>query len=170
LASPVGYVQHPFFHSNYSYVYHVLNGISSLLDGATIPAGKRKGERFDAGSLLSRLQYMMSFMEDHSEGKFKYNEGADEPLDGQEDFFEDPSALYYEREWRMVLSTTAGDLPWHVRRDGKTYFKYDERFLKWVIVPREYLPKLQEERPVVFGDYRLGHVPSVVAYEDLAYF
>ena len=170
LTSPVGYVQHPFIHMNYSYIFHRLQGMKDVLKGTEIPNGKAKGEKFDAEQLLVRFQYMMGFLENHSRDEFRYNESAAEPLPGQEGFFQDPSSLYYEREWRMVLSSTPANLPWLQTRDGKTYFRFDERYLKWVIVPKGYLPHLQGEWASIFSDYRLGNIPSVVAYEDMEYF
>jgi hypothetical protein len=169
-ASPVGYVQHPFIDNNYSYIWHVLQGMKSVLNGTGVPEGLRKGEKFDALHLLSRFQYMMAFLEGYSKAKYEYNEGAVEPLPDQEHFFEDSSALYYEREWRMVLSSTGRDLAWHVTRDGKTYFKFNERFLRWVIVPRTHLAKLKAERANIFSDYPPDQVSPIIAYEDMEYF
>ena len=170
LACPVGYVQHPFIHNNYSYIYHGLHGVKGLLSGTEIPEGKRKGEKFNPHELLTRFQYIMAFLEDHSVDEFKYNEPpAKLPLSGQEGFFENPSALYYEREWRMVLSGKATSLPWHEAREGKTYFRFEGQYVKWVIVPREYVPRLRDEQTSIFGDYPLRGIPSIVAYEDLAF-
>jgi hypothetical protein len=169
LTSPVGYVQNPFVHENFSYIITHLQGMKGLLNGTEIPDGKAKGEKFDVEKLLSRFQYMMCFLEDHSKVEFIYNEAKPEPFPGQEGFFQDPSSLYYEREWRMVPSTTGMNLPWLQTRDGKTYFGFDERYLKWVIVPKAYLPRFHQEWASIFSDYRLGHIPSVVAYEDLEY-
>jgi hypothetical protein len=170
LASPVGYVQHPLIHQNYSDIYHTLQGMKKVLNGVEIPEGNKKGTKFNVEYLLSRFQYMMCFVEDYSKREFIYNEGAGEPLPGQEYFFEDASALYYEREWRMLLSSTAKNLPWHVTHDGNIYFQFDERYLKWVIIPRAYLTQLQEECVNIFSNYRPGDMPSFIAYEDLEYF
>jgi len=170
LASPVGYIQHPFIHQNYSYIYHTLSGIKNVVNGIEIPEGKRKGKKFDARQLLSRFQFMMCYFEDYSTDEFKYNEAAVEPIPGQENYFTDTSALYYEREWRMVLSNTAKDLPWNVSHDGKTYFKFNEHFLKWIIVPQAYVHRLQEVQETIFSDYELRYIPKIVAYEDLKYF
>jgi len=170
LTSPVGYVQHPFIHQNFSQIFHMLHGMKGVLRGIEIPEGKWKGTKFYAEYILAKFQYMVSFFEDYSEKKFTYNEMVEDPLSEQEHFFEDASALYYEREWRMVFSNTEKPMPWHVTRNGNTYFRFNERYLKWVIVPRAFLPRLQEERAIIFNNYMLGHVPSFIAYEDLEYF
>ena len=171
LASPVGYVQQPFIYQNYVYIYHVLQGMKSVLDGTDIPEGAKKGTKFDSQAVLQRFQYIMCFLENHSEDEFKYNEPpAKTPLPDQEHFFENRSSLYYQREWRMVLSSSGRGFPWHVTRDGKTYFKFEAQYLKWVIVPREYVRRLRDEHACIFNDYPIGSIPVILAYEDLEFF
>jgi len=113
--------------------------------------------------------YMMSFKEDYSCGTYKYNEASAEPLPYQAEFFEDVAALYFEREWRMVLSSTAHDLPWHYREGDTTYFKFNEKYLGPIVVPREYVGRFNKERDEMFSQYDKRWIPSVLAYEDLRF-
>jgi len=167
LACPVGYVQNPFIHQNYSYIYHTLNGIKGLTE-ITIPEGKKKGKKLDVHELLSRFQHIMIFLENYSKNEFIYNELKEIPHEGQDDFFEDASALYYEREWRMVLNSISRNIPWNVTHNGRTFFKFNEKYLKWVIVPRNYVHKIRKEHGDIFKNY--NYIPNIIAYEDLAHF
>ena len=168
LASPVGYALNPLIFESYSYISHTLHGIRGLVDGKTIPDGLRKGEGVSIHDLLRRFQYMCGFLEQYSEREFDFAENRPEPREGQEEFFEDPSALYYEREWRMALSEDAKDLRWNECCGGKYYFTFGEQYLKYVIVPREYIDRFRKEEDNVFADYRVR--PSVLLFEDLKHF
>ena len=166
LACPVGYVQNPLVHQNFSYIYHILDGVRQ--QSITVDTGQHAGKAFDVAEILKRLMYMMVFKEDYSREEYKYNELIDEPLPDQQKFFEDLNSLYFEREWRMVLSPTA-KVPWHVVTDGLTYFRFKEKFMGPIIMPREYVARFGAERDEVFAEYDRNWFPVVLAYEDLRF-
>jgi hypothetical protein len=107
----------------------------------------------------------MSFHEDYAKEEFQYNEDQPEPLDCQHDFFEKPDALYFEREWRMILEGDIGQLCWEKKIDGKWYFEFSDKFLDNVILPESYVSQFIADQNRIFADY--SHFPKVLAFEDL---
>ncbi|MFH0910399.1 MAG: abortive infection system antitoxin AbiGi family protein, partial [Planctomycetota bacterium] len=151
LACPVGYIINPFIYDNYVVIQNALCKIKSMLPTATNQ--EIAVEYID--DVINRFQYMMCFMENYSKENF-WSLSADRKWQTDyvgKSYFEDNTALYYEREWRMVLSDTAKALLFNVERDGKTFFKYDEQYIKWIIVPRQYLERLKIEQDDVFSEY-----------------
>jgi len=169
LACPVGYVQHPFLHQNFSYIFHALTALKDKLPPVTLDKGADAGKAITVQGILSRFMYIMVFMEDYSRQEYTYNAAKDEPLPGQQAFFEDPGCQYFEREWRMVLSPTALNLPWHLVKDGSTYFKLNEKYMGPIVMPRDYIARFNIDRDEVFAEYDRHFVPPVIAYEDLRF-
>ncbi len=167
LACPVGYVQNRFVHENFSKIFHKLSGVTGALNDFIIPEGVHQGQKLDVHDLLGKFMFIMAFKSDYSRDEFRYNETREDPLPGQEEFFEQDDALYFEREWRMVLSSSGTDPQWILRDANRTYFKFKEQYVPYVIVPRRYKRSLTERRAEIFKDYDQNNIPTVIAYEDL---
>ena len=176
-ASPVGYIQNPHIHGNYFHILPAFDALKEILEKIgksswdfVNPNGTPGGMTVD--QMRNLLQHILLFSEDYSKAKFEYrNIGSDFML-GQENFFEDPEALYFEREWRIILSsgTSPEYLPDIIeRRDDYTFFKFDEKHVGPIIMPKEFVPKFKEESKDIFSEYNKENIPTVLAYEDLKY-
>jgi hypothetical protein len=82
---------------------------------------------------------------------------------GQEEYFEDPTALYYEREWRMVADNQALQ-PWMFQTTEGLFFNFNEEYLAYIVIPRGYKKSIPTE---VVAGYKAGCVPAILEYEDL---
>jgi hypothetical protein len=167
LASPVGYVLNPFAFEGYSFLHHRLHGIRSLIDGKEIPDGKHKGQVFRVNELLAHLQSICCFLENYDKEEYRFNDSQPHPFPEQEKFFDNPSALYYEREWRLV-ERRGSRWPWDEYRDGRHYFRFEPQFVRYVIMPHSFLTRFAEDSARCMGDYPQPR-PSVLAFEDLRY-
>jgi len=174
LACPVGYDQHPFLHNNYSYIMKGLHALKALLDQKGIAAWKSnevgsEDKEYSLHEMLKRFQFMMLFRENYSRKEYQYNEVAEQPHEHQVHFFEQPDALYFEREWRMILSDSAKNLKWNRIREDLTYFHFNEKYLSAVIVPREHIDRLKTEWKDIFFDFHPNQLPNIIGFEDLKY-
>ena len=164
--SPVGYVLDPRVYIYFSHIFHTLSGIRPLVANKTIPEGARKGELIDIDVLLAKFMHIMAYESDYSRTEFDYD-------NWQDGYFERDDALYFEREWRMVITLRPIDesYPWLRLEDNNTklYFQFDERYVPYVIMPRQYRSRLIAEHKEVFESYNVNHIPAVITFEDLRY-
>lgn len=167
LASPVGYVLNPDVFKAYSFLYHRLNGIRSLFEGKEIPEGQHKGEICRWKDITHNLHEIVFFLEGYDKEGYEFSHSGI-PLPEQEAYFENPHALYYEREWRMLSLEERSTRPWDVDHDGKRYFKFDPNHLMYIIMPRSYLKRFSEDAAVYLKGCP-SPLPTVIAFESLKY-
>ncbi len=175
-ASPVGYIQNPHIHGNYFHILPAFDALKTFLEKSgnltwdfVNPNGTPGKMTID--QMRNLLQHMLEFSEDYSKAKFEYRKTGDF-MSGQENFFEDPEALYFEREWRIILSsgTSPEYLPEIIKiRDNYAFFKFDEKHVGPIIMPKEFIPKFKKENEDIFSKYNKENIPTVLAYEDLKY-
>jgi len=168
LASPVGYILSPFAYSAYSYLFHSLSGLAKVIDGQTITEGKYAGRKCDAQQLMASVQELAEFLQNYDIPEFVFNEMQPHPRPDQLVYFDNPASLYYEREWKMVERQGSKFL-WDVHRDGKHYFRFEARYVRFIIMPRTFLCRFATEMDVCLKEYPHPR-PSLLAYEDLAFF
>ncbi len=166
-ASPVGYVQNPNIHNYYIYIEFALKLLQPVLNQKDIVSWGGKNNNYSINEILSRFEYIMALKEDYSKKEFLYNENNPIPQNNQETFFEDVDALYFEREWRIILNDK--NLPWIENIEKDSYFNFDEKFVGPIIMPRKYIESFKREQSKVFENYNKAYFPSVLAYEDLKY-
>lgn len=165
LVAPVWYSMNPYIYESYSYLYHHLLGVKSLIKDAVIPEGIHKGKKFDFDKLLEKFHYPFVYSQNYSHKEFIHDEKNTIPLPDMINFFEDETAFYYEREWRTVYFK-GSKMKWNVDRDGKNYFKFDSEAVKYIIVPRIWTEPL---RVKLLEAFRQNETPSIIAYEDLKF-
>jgi hypothetical protein len=113
---------------------------------------------------------MMVFTQNYSRQGYTANTAEDEPLPGQQRLFEDTNASYFEREWRMVLSNSKPRPLWNTPPEGEpAYFKFKEKHMGPIIMPREYIEMFNRQQDYVFANYDRNSRPPVLAYEDLRF-
>lgn len=170
LACPVGYVQNPLIHQNFSYIYKALTPVEREPSSVTLHSDSGPAESIPTKSILERFMYMMTFTQNYSREEYAYNEAGDESLPDQKEFFEDDRASYFEREWRMVLSSSEPRPRWITPPKGEpAYFRFKEKYMGPIIMPRKYIEKFKEECDEVFAEYDKNSRPPVLAYEDLRF-
>jgi hypothetical protein len=179
LTAPVGYALHPYLYEGYPELYHTISGLRQYIEGISIPSGNRAGKVVSVGRLLGLLTRMIAYWQNYDEKEFEFNvvrtpEGydtpqTDEPLPTQTAYFEDPHALYFEREWRMVLWPDMIPAPWHVTHDGNTYFRFNEQYVPYVVLPREFKKRLIDSQGDVFKGFDRSCIPAILSFEDLRY-
>ncbi len=179
-ATPVGYMQNPWIEGNITFTLKALKALKDLLRSRGIRdwsfcgfRGKKIKETARIDSIQSLLKTFLLTTEDYS-GKhsFKYNETETTPLSGQEKLFEDPNALYFEREWRINYTTLFEEkLKHHIvkKRNGKKYLKFDEKYMEYIIIPKNFIVQFAKDRKTIFSAYKDKNIPKVIAYEDLKY-
>ena len=181
-ASPVGYIQNPHIHGNYFHILPALDSLKAILKEKSIsswpftnpgdPPEKKEGS-MTIDQICVLLQHMLSFSEDYSKKeKFEYRKVGSDFMSGQENFFENPEALYFEREWRIILSfgTSPKYLPGIIEERGNySFFKFDEKHIGPIVMPKEFIPKFKKESADIFSKYNKENIPTVLAYEDLKY-
>jgi hypothetical protein len=169
-ACPVGYIQNPFIHENFSYIYAALKAVEKRLPKVTVDSPPYAGKVVTVEQILSRFMYMIAFAKNYSRKEYRYNEAGDEPFSDQKEFFEDSRASYFEREWRMVLSNSGPRPSWITPQGGEpAYFSFKEKYMGPIIMPRNYIERFNEERDEVLAEYDKNSRPPVLAYEDLRF-
>lgn len=168
LASPVAYVVNPFVFEGYSGLYHCLDGLRPLVDGLILPAGRRKGESCSITQMLVWLHAVAFFYQNYDRQEYIFNEMQAHPHDSQETYFERADALYYEREWRLI-ERRGSQFPWDSYRDGRHFFHFEARYVKFIIMPRKYIAQFAATGRDYLKDYPVPQ-PSLLAFEDLTYF
>lgn len=179
-ATPVGYMQNPWLEGNINFIVKALNALKSILkrmgsEKWTFDGFRRKEiETASVDSILMLLKTILFTTEDYS-GKrgFKYSNKKADPLPGQEKFFEDPRALYFEREWRIIYTTLLKiEHKIHIVEAGpgkKKFLKFDEKYIEYIILPKKYMQNLAKDRKSIFSGYNKKNIPKVIAFEDLKY-
>jgi len=169
LACPVGYITNSLIHDNFSYIYHNLTALPDRLRSAT-PSGDSNDTKSIIDNVLKRLMYNVAFAQDYSREEHTPDKAEGEPLPDQQWLFEDVNTSYFEREWRMVLSNSEPGPSWITPREGEpVYFKFDEKYMGPIIMPREYIDRFKKERDEVLAEYNRNSRPPVLAYEDLRF-
>ncbi len=160
---PVAYTLNPFVSQAYSYFYYVGIGLEEIADGKALTKGKRAGKRFLLHEYMQQLHQFLAWIQDYSNQEFPYVEGTLEANDEHDAFFNDPSAFYYEREWRAVYRP--GDaFPWVRLHDGRAYFGYSDSSLKYLVVPEKFLASATADlSDITFA----GTAPEVKSFEDV---
>jgi len=176
-ASPVGYIQNPHIHGNYFHILPAFDALKTILEengNSTWDFVNPNGTpgKMTVDQMHNLLQHILSFSEDYSKKKFEYHDVGSDFMTGQENFFEDPEALYFEREWRIILSsgTSPEYLPDIIEiRDKRAFFKFDEKHVGPIIMPKDFISRFREESEDIFSKYKKENIPIVLAYEDLKY-
>ncbi|MBN1794140.1 MAG: hypothetical protein JW844_04165 [Candidatus Omnitrophica bacterium] len=175
--TPVAYSQNPAFFGNLDYVFEILKRVNEIL----IKNGEEKFDLNDKekgytinGGLLPLLKHILSYYEEYDKDKeFPYSYGKSPPtlLSQQESFFENIKAGYFEREWRLIPSSLfERDFSAMItdrREDGYRYFKFEEKYVKYIIMPKGCIPRFNQEKENIFLEYNNEDIPSILAYEDL---
>jgi hypothetical protein len=163
--APVAYALNPFICGAYSYIFHSINSLKSVLDGQTIPEGKKSGEVFRVDAFMQKFHAFIAFTQNYCDPdrNFEYVEGSLYPGKDQIDFFEKADAFYFEREWRSAYRP--GDkFCWVKEREGRHYFTFADESIRYVIVPKAYQAQAKKDIPAHFTS---TCVPQIVAFEDL---
>lgn len=172
-ASPVGYVQSPHTHYDYSYVKLGLHTLIDYLAENQIDqtfVNETNERTYSVEGILTHFQLIMNLMEDcGGDQEFLYHEVDSTPLDGQQAFFEDGSKKYYEREWRISARPGYQELPWNQIEGDFLYFNFEPAYLSNVIVPRSHVEQFKRESSSVFATYDPAEIPPILTYEDLAF-
>jgi hypothetical protein len=172
-ATPVAYSQNPAFIDNIKYIIKDLENLSSNLK-------KRDMEKFDYSptekdhtidnNILPLLKYVLCFYEEYDKKKkFPYTgkyENENSYLE-QKKFFENTKASYFEREWRVIPGTLI--IPNIIKENGYQYFNFEEKYIKYIIMPMEFIDQFKKESNDIFSKYNKHNIPTVLAYEDLKY-
>lgn len=182
-ATPVGYMQTPWIQGNINFIIKALRALKKELHKKGIERWHFKGftskkykEDATVDSLLSLFKTILFTTEDYSGKKgFRYNIAKTNPYRNQEKFFEDSHALYFEREWRINYTTLFEQKVGHNVKQKcngkrkKIYFKFDEKYVGTIIMPKNFIPRFNKEREDIFQTYSKGNIPTIIAYEDLKY-
>lgn len=180
-ATPVGYMQNPWIQGNINFTLKALKALKEELKRKRIKEWHFYGfrsqkirETANVDSIQSLLKVFLFTTEDYSGKKdFKYNTAKNSPLRRQEKFFEDPNALYFEREWRINYTTLLEQKLKHhiVKKNGgkNKYFKFDEKYAEYIIIPKDHMLQFAKEKKTIFSNYKEENIPKVIAYEDLKY-
>lgn len=166
-ASPVCYAANPFMYQNFSRIIHTLSAYKKQHGPMRISRtlGDNKTEIVDLDLLISNVRYIFAFFNNYSKRRLCYNEvDPSIPPEALEDVFTDQEAFYYEREWRMYDSPGTRNAKHVISKNGKNYLKFNEEYLKYVILPRKYAKKLQGLSGEVFKDYL--KIPTILTFED----
>jgi hypothetical protein len=149
-------------------LYHSLEGLRPLVDGLTLPAGRRAGEPCSITEMLVWLHAITFFYQSYDKQEYIFNEVQAHPHESQETYFERADALYYEREWRLI-ERNGSTFPWDLYRDGQHFFHFEARYAKFIIMPRKYIAQFALSGRDCLKSYPVPQ-PSVLAFEDLKYF
>ena len=173
-ATPVWYFQNPAFVGNLYYIVGTSKKLDEILFEKT---GKHEFDFNDREkghtihkNTLPLLKYIFSYAE-------AYDKELTFPYEGshleQEDFFKrtNEKAGYFEREWRIIPSTLANlKLPNIItEQNGHKYLNFEEKHVKYIIIPKKFINQFSEEREAIFSEYDKENIPVVLTYEDLKY-
>jgi hypothetical protein len=162
--APVGYTLSPFVYEAYSYLYHHAAGLKNLVEGVPLPTGRAAGEPFSSHKFMQKLHEFIVLSQGYSDREFIHDERTIVPREDMAAFFHNEHAYYYEREWRTVYRN--GDkFCWVAEHDGKQYFRFDWKSIRYVIVPESFVRVAAEEIPAIAAPQP---PPQIVAFEHLA--
>jgi hypothetical protein len=160
---PVWYTLSPFVYEAYSYLYHSVHGLQSLVDNKIIPEGKYINQKFTIHKYLQKLHAFIAFFQDYDNEEFTFVERTLSANEQQKDFFQKKGNHYFEREWRSVYRR--GDsYSWNKEIDGRPHFLFLEESVTCIIVPEKFLENLKKD---INNFFKPENVPNLFAYEEL---
>lgn len=166
LAAPVGYAINPEVFEAYSALYKSISALRNTIDVQNISRssdGPNGANRITADYLLGKLQTIANFHQNLCLEEFIFNTGEDFPIEREVRKVIDQRASYYEREWRMIFSE-GKNRKWEICTDGARFFKFRPEFVRYLILPRKFVGKINSELKGLIPE---GQMPEVLASEDL---
>jgi len=164
LVCPVAYTLNPMIYEAYSWLFHTALGLKHLTDGAIMKDGLHAGKAFSYDTFMQKLHHFLLWTQDYSSADFPFLFDSLLSTVDQNNYFDDNTAFYYEREWRAVYRPGDGFV-WVSVHDGEAYFCFAESSVKYLICPAAFCGATEA---AVQGSFPTDSRPAVVAFEDLA--
>lgn len=160
-ATPVAYIQNSGIQGNMTFILKALKDLEPILNRNNILEWDLKNftpyKKASLNSILNLLLYNAAFTEKYFKDQMQENEQK----------FNDSDVLYFEREWRIIYGTLIQNKDYIVKIRDKVYFKFDERFIECIIIPKRYMSQFEKEKEAIFLDYNPKHIPRIMVYENL---
>lgn len=161
--TPVWYCLSPIVFQAYSFLFHHISGLEEMLDGQVIPNGQHSGSIYSTREMLKKLHCFIALCQNYFVEDFAQQDNRVlEPSQEEIECVEGMEQYYSEREWRAV---NLGDpYVWNTSHDGKDYFRFSEKAVHAVIVPRTHAKRAME---FLTAEFKGDSTPLVYCYEDL---